>query len=508
MKTFLFLLFFAAAGMAQELVTLPVTDSPHVDIRLQFRTGSVDDPKGQEGLTYLTAQMIADGGTASMSKTEIDELLYPYATDFSASVDKQSTVFRTSIHVDQRDKLANLFVELLLKPRFDEQDFSRIKENALKAVTKDIPDNNDENLSKFALDLLMYEGHPYGHLVQGTKSSLEKLTLDDVKAHFTKVFTRNRLMIGVAGGFKGEYADGLHKQLSALPEGAAPVSVAQVPMPAGSEVLVVSKETAFGSAVYMSFPMAADRSSDDFAALLVANSYLGEHRKSYGLLYKNMRGKRSLNYGDYSYVEWYPSGHAVSLPLSGYPRQINAFDIWIRPVQIAQQFKGVEGLEAPALGNGVFSIRQAIRELRMLIDKGIPEADFQRTRTFMQGYLRLYVQSQSSRLGFLMDGRIYGRQNYIEEMIALMGKLTAADVDAAIRKYLVPDKMYIAVVTDDSEAKGLAEALRADASAPIVYTPVVRAGLAPEILAEDKEIDGTKLGVTKVQVVDKSALFQ
>lgn len=508
MKTFVILLFFSCAAMAQELVTLPVNGSPHVDIRLQFRTGSVDDPKGKEGLTYLTAQLIADGGTQSLSKTEIDELLYPFAADFSVSVDKQSTVVYTSIHVDHLGQLSKLFCELLLKPRFDEKDFSRIKENALKAVTKDIPDNNDENLSKFALDLIMYEGHPYAHLVQGTKSSLEKLTLDDVKAHYAAVFTRNRLMIGVAGGFKPEFAEGLRKELSALPEGAAPAKLSQVRMPNGSEVLVVSKETAFGSAIYMGFPMAVDRASDDFAAMLVASSYLGEHRKSYGLLYKNMRGKRSLNYGDYSYVEWYPAGHAVSLPLSGYPRQLNAFGLWIRPVQIAQQFNGVEGLETPALGNGVFSIRQAVRELRMLIENGIPEEDFQRTRTFMQGYLRLFVQSQSSRLGFLMDGRVYGRQNYIEEMIALMGKLTAADVNAAIRKYLVPDKLYISVVTDDSEAKGLAEALKSDASAPIVYTPVVRSGLSQDILDEDKQIDATKLGVTKIQVVDKANLFQ
>ena len=39
----------------------------------------------------------------------------------------------------------------------------------------------------------------------------------------------------------------------------------------------------------------------DVAALMVANSWLGEHRKSYSRLYQKIREARSMNYGDYSY---------------------------------------------------------------------------------------------------------------------------------------------------------------------------------------------------------------
>jgi zinc protease len=50
------------------------------------------------------------------------------------------------------------------------------------------------------------------------------------------------------------------------------------------------------------------RAKDDFAALMVANSWLGEHRKSYSQLYKKIREARSMNYGDYTYIEWYDNG--------------------------------------------------------------------------------------------------------------------------------------------------------------------------------------------------------
>ncbi|MDP3570418.1 MAG: insulinase family protein, partial [Archangium sp.] len=37
-----------------KLVVLPVPNKPIVSVRLVFRTGSVDDPSGKEGLTALT----------------------------------------------------------------------------------------------------------------------------------------------------------------------------------------------------------------------------------------------------------------------------------------------------------------------------------------------------------------------------------------------------------------------------------------------------------------------
>ena len=45
------------------------------------------------------------------------------------------------------------------------------------------------------------------------------------------------------------------------------------------------------------------RRDDEFYALAVANSYLGEHRTFNGKLMQDLRGKRGLNYGDYSYDE-------------------------------------------------------------------------------------------------------------------------------------------------------------------------------------------------------------
>lgn len=108
----------------------------------------------------------------------------------------------------------------------------------------------------------------------------------------------------------------------------------------GMEVEIISKDNALGSAIFTGFKLPITRSDDDFAALMIANSWLGEHRKSYSRLYQKIREQRSMNYGDYSYIEWYNNGGSSMLPRPGYPRSSNYFSLWIRPVQTAKGLKG------------------------------------------------------------------------------------------------------------------------------------------------------------------------
>ena len=491
------------------VVEVPVPNSDLITIRLMFRAGSANDPAGKEGLTNFSANLAMDGGTEQHTKQEIDDLTYPMAVSFNAFTDKEVSVFSTTFHKDNLEKGYDLFRGLILTPRFDQSDFDRLMKSAVNAVTQDIPRNNDEVFSKRALDLMLFENHPYAHLVQGTVSALESMTMEDVKQHYTNVFTRKNLMIGLAGGYDDAFKQRLVDDLGQLPEGTDnTVALPALVSPQGVDAKIVSKDNAFGSAIFMGYPIDINRSSDDFAALLVMASYLGEHRKSYGVLYDKLRTSRSLNYGDYAYVEWYPAGHAVQLPLAGTPRRHNFFSIWIRPVQIAAQFANEPGLEPPELGNAMFCIRAPIRELDMLLENGLTPEDFERTRKFLRGYMKLYIQSASSRLGFLMDSRFYGREDYIGEMDTLMANLTLEQVNETIKKYLQVDNWYVAVITDDSEAEKLAEAIRTNASVPIVYKPSVSAGLAQEIKDEDKAIDAYQLTTPKARVVKNTDMFQ
>ena len=92
-----------AAGSSAEdsgIIALPTPNSPLVTLRIGFRTGSVDDPAGKNGLNALTAMMMGRGGTEALSFQEITEALYPWSASIRAQSDKEMTVLVGEVHRD------------------------------------------------------------------------------------------------------------------------------------------------------------------------------------------------------------------------------------------------------------------------------------------------------------------------------------------------------------------------------------------------------------------------
>ncbi len=510
MKTLLISLLLCGVIMAQDIVELQLPNSNKVVIRLMFKNGSISDPAGKEGLTFTTATLITQGGTRELSFSDIQNRIYPMAASYSSSVDKEVSVFSFQIHTDWLDEFYPILTGLILNPSFNESDFERVKVNQQAYVDQVIRASSDEEYSKKALEDFLFRGTNYQHMIQGKSESVKTITLDDVKSHYKNFFTKNNLMIGIAGNYSTDFLSKLKNELAKLPD-----STPQIPappaieMPDGIHVEIIAKDHAFGSAIYTGYPLRITRSDNEFAALMVANSYLGEHRKSYGRLYQMIREQRSMNYGNYSYIEWYASGGSFMLPPAGVPRQSNYFSVWIRPVQIAKQLRmQYDELGNLKIGHAHFALRMALREIDKMIKNGIPKEDFETTRAFLKSYIKLYIKSPAAQLGYLMDSRMYGRQDYISELGELLDKLTPEDVNNAIRKYMQIDNMKITIITDKSEAEELAKSLQQNLPSPMSYSDFVREGLPDELLQEDDEAAVFPLNVKSVKIVDSNDTFK
>ena len=510
MKAIIISLLLTGFLMAQEVVELKQPSAAKIIVKLMFKNGSISDPAGKDGLTYTTANVITQGGTGDMSFSDIQGKIYPMAARYYSSVDKEVTVFTFEFHKDWADQFYPIMIGLITNPAFSQSDFDRVKTNQQAYVDQVIRASSDEEYSKKALEDFLFRGTSYQHMVEGKSASVSSITLDDVKEQYKKFFTQNNLMIGIAGSYTDAFLNKLKEDLKKLPDTKPDIpAVPDVKMPDGINVEIISKDGAFGSAIFAGYPIDITRANDDFAALMVANSYLGEHRKSYGRLYQMIREERSMNYGDYSYIEWYQNGGGNMLPPSGVPRHSNYFALWIRPVQIAKQLKmQYPELKDVKIGHAHFALRMALREMDKMIKNGMSQEDFEATRAFLQSYIKLYIQTPDEQLGYLMDSRMYGRKDYIKELGTLLSNLTLEDVNNAIKKYMQIDNMDVTIVTDKSEAEPLAESLRNNTPSPMSYSNQVKAGLGDEILKEDKATEDFKLNIKSVKVVDSQDTFK
>jgi zinc protease len=469
-------------------VVLPSPSSPLVTIRLVFQVGAADDEPGKEGIAALTAAMLGEGGTVKRTWSEVLDALYPMAADINFYGDKDAFVFMGTVHHDNLDAFANLLAEQILTPRFSDDDFTRLRQDALDAITKTLRGNDDEDLGKQALGTLLYPNHPYGYPTLGTVAGLSAITLDDVKGFYAHTFTRDRLIVGVSGGYPKGFPDRYAARFANLPVGKPRSPLPPSPAPQGKQLLFVQK-SAHGDAISMGHAIGVTRSDDDFYPLAVAASYLGEHRTFNGVLMLNMRQKRGLNYGDYAYVENFIQDGWTTFPLPNISRREQHFEVWLRPV--------------PPKSAG-FAIREAIYETDKLIREGIPAAGFEATRAFLLNYVNLWAQDGSRRLGYAIDGLLYGK-DVLAELKARLPTMTKDDVDRAVRKHLSTANLSIAVVGD--KVKALADALVAGKPTPIVYdtkdTPA-------DVLEEDQTIERYPLDVSasRLKIVSASSLFE
>jgi zinc protease len=206
-------------------------------------------------------------------------------------------------------------------------------------------------------------------------------------------------------------------------------------------------------------------------------------------LFQVIRDQRGLNYGDYSYIEHFPNGGALSKPPQNVCRRRQLFEIWIRPVPNETRH---------------FALRAALRELRHLVDAGLTEAQFDLTRRFLRNYVLHYAPTTSERLGYALDDRFYGIPgSHLDLFRRSMNDVTRAEVNAAVKKYLQYENLQIVFVTSDAE--GLKKTLVSDAASPIRYaTP------KPEtLLAEDREISALPLNIPaeNVKIIPVGELF-
>jgi zinc protease len=473
--------------LASEL--LPVEGNPLASFRILLNIGPANDPAGKEGICQLTLSMLANGGSKTLTYKEITEKFYPMAASVSLDVDKEMSVFSGTIHRDNLEKYYAILKDMLLNPGFREDDFTRIKTNQLNFLEKTLVNNMDEQFGKEILNLMLYEGHPYGHNNAGTVESLKSLTLDDIKAFYREHFIQGNITIGLAGGYPPDFPAKVAADFSKLFQGHTPRLTLPAPrMPQGLEIVIAEKQTP-ATAISLGFPVSLTRADKDFFALWIAGSHFGEHRQHVSLLFQKIREERGQNYGDYAYIEHFIQGRD-KFPATNYCRQQQYFSIWIRPL---------------ANSNRHFVIRQAIRELKKLVEEGISKERFELVRTYLLNYTKLYAQTLGERLGWQIDSKYYGYQDFLAEVQKRLPELTQEDVNRAIKKYLNFNNIKIAIITQD--AQGLKSDLLANTPSPIKYA---NPNMPKQILDEDLVIQTFPLDVKpeKVRITPASEFFQ
>lgn len=244
------------------------------------------------GVVSLMGSMLNEG-TTSKTKAQFDEAVDQLGANVSAGASGGSVSALTRYF----DQAFILMAESLRKPSFPAASFEKIKSQTLTGLKSN--EKSAKAISTRVVNALAYgKSHPSGEF--STEASINGITLEDVKAVYTKYITPSRGYLTFVGDIKPEAAKALAEKAFGDWKG-TPLTlptVAKVSNPAKTEVNVVNVSNAVQSEITVANLIDLPLSSPDYFAVLLANQILGGGSES--RLFMNLREKHGFTYGAYS----------------------------------------------------------------------------------------------------------------------------------------------------------------------------------------------------------------
>ncbi len=285
-----------ANGAAVYFVAAP--EIPMLDVRLVFAAGSARDG-AQAGVAALTSDLL-DEGTASLPADEFHTRLEATGAVLgSGSLREMAWVsLRTLTAEPQRSTATALLGQLLESPRFDDEAFTRQRDQALAGLKREL--ESPAALGQRAYYRALFGDHPYGRPPEGTLDSLGQLTRANVEAFYRRHYVAKNLTIAIVGALTRADAEVLADRLaSTLAAGEA--APALPPLPAYAPVTEHLEFASSQSHVFVGQRGLA-REDPDYFPLVVANHVLGGNGVV-SLLFEEIREQRGLSYSVESHFE-------------------------------------------------------------------------------------------------------------------------------------------------------------------------------------------------------------
>ncbi len=269
---------------------------PFTALEIRFKGGSSLDPAGKRGAVNLMTGLLEEGA-GDLNAQEFQAAREALAAQFDFGVYDDSLTVAAKFLTENRDEAAALLKSALIEPRFADEAIARVRAQIVSGIRSDAQDP-DEIASK-AFYRGAFGDHPYGTSENGTLDSVTALTRDDLVAAHDAVLARDRVYVGAVGDITPEQLGALLDDLLGdLPETGAPLPE-RVEFGLEGGVDVVSFDTPQSVAIFGHEGIKRD--DDDFFAAYVLNVILGGSNFGSRLM-EEVRGKRGLTYGIYTYL--------------------------------------------------------------------------------------------------------------------------------------------------------------------------------------------------------------
>ena len=388
---------------------------PLVEINLAIDGGVYQDKVSLPGVAAMVASLLPQG-TKNKTPEELEEEIELLGSSINMYSGREEMTISASSLSRNFEKTIALIKEMLLEPRWDSTEFVLALSSAKNSIIQ--AEAQPRSVGNLAFNRLLYGlDHIFGYNSRGTRESIEKISINDLKTYYDNNFSPSVTKINVAGNVSKEQVLSALKPLESewKPKEVTKNNYALPSDPEKSGIYFVDIPGSRQSVIFIGY-LALARNNPDYIKTDFVNYRLGGAFTS--ILNQILREEKGFTYGASSYFQ---------------------------EMKIKAPFVASTSVRSDATFE---SVKIAVDEMQKYRN-GISEDDIRFIKDCMILSNALRFETNGSLVGMLSTISKYGLpEDYIKNEERVIKGMTVEEHKAITNKYIVPDKMYYVVVGD------------------------------------------------------------
>ncbi len=384
---------------------------PLVALNFAFVGGAANDPTDKPGVGYMVSSLL-DEGAGELNANAYHQQLEDNAVELRFSVTQDYFFGSIRLLKDREQQSFELLRTALNEPRFDADAIGRIREQILSGLRRETTDPG--SIANKTWWSTAFPGHPYGRPTGGSLTSIPTITEADLRGYAKQIMTRDTLKVAAVGDIDpATLGQVLDHVFGALPASGSRADVPDTSMHDGGRRIVVQLNVP--QAVVRMGGAGIKRKDPDFIPAYLVNHILGGGSFT-SRLYDEVREKRGLAYGVYSYL---------------------------LTMRHAAMFMAQTQTQAPSTREALELIEAQIK--RMVAD-GPTEEEMAKAKAYLKGSYALNFDTSTKIASILLQNQLDDLGiDYVDKRNAMFDAVTIEDARRAAKR-LAPDGMLVTVV--------------------------------------------------------------
>ncbi|MET2985399.1 M16 family metallopeptidase [Aureibaculum conchae] len=389
---------------------------PLVQFQIQIKGGMLLENQDKIGVSNLLAELMTKG-TATKTPEELENEIEKLGASINTYATNENITISGNTLAKNYAKTMALVEEIILQPRWDIKEFNLLKQSILSQIERQKAEPNSIASNQFN-KLIYGENHILSNDNLGDETSVNAITIDDLKVYYEASISPNITKIHVAGAIS---KDEVSKSITTLNNNWKPKMV-QFPeiinptTPGASKIYFYDVPGAKQSILRFGYPALAATDVDYYPATLL-NYRLGGGGFA-SQLTQQLREGKGYTYG-------------IGSGFNG------------------STIKGTFSISSGVRSNVTYESSSLIKEILENYGKNYNDNDLEITKGYMIKSNARAFETLRSKLNMLTNISNYGyADDYAKQREDIVKAMTVKDIKALAEKYINPDKMIYLIVGD------------------------------------------------------------